>query len=467
MGGMKKRLISVAAGLAAVFVLLGYVVVFYVVGNRAPERVVDSTLPTVSAVRSGPHASNAPQAVPPSDVSIRSQDDSGGFLFGRVTTATGSVYEGRLRFGGDEEAFWTDYFNGFKTENPWAEYVPAERLQVSRAISIFGVEIARRERQVDLGRPFMARFGDMVRVDAQGRDVRVTLKSGTVFVLDRLEAGDFDDGLRVWDGERGVVDLDSLQIRHIEFRPNGRIGAGSNDPAPGRLYGSVRTEQSEFTGFVQWNREKGVVTDALDGHCESEGDISVRFDTIRSIARESRDSCRVMRLDGREIVLSGTRDVAEGNRGVYVDDRRYGRVLVAWDAFRRLDVTTEWVGSGPVYGDFSSGRPLVGTVVTRDGERLDGRLVFDLDESETTETLDAPSRGVDYTIPFALIASIGVGGVEETVRVRLADGEELDLERRGDLGERNAGLLVFVDGRERPDYVPWTAVERIEFRSEP
>jgi hypothetical protein len=27
-----------------------------------------------------------------------------------------------------------------------------------------------------------------------------------------------------------------------------------------------------------------------------------------------------------------------------------------------------------------------------------------LDESETTETLDAPSQGVDYTIPFGLIA---------------------------------------------------------------
>ncbi len=34
-----------------------------------------------------------------------------GFLYGRITTTDGDTYEGRLRWGGDEEAFWGDYFN--------------------------------------------------------------------------------------------------------------------------------------------------------------------------------------------------------------------------------------------------------------------------------------------------------------------------------------------------------------------
>ncbi len=70
-----------------------------------------------------------------------------------------------------------------------------------------------------LGRPFMARFGEIARIEAVGGDVRVTLKSGTVFDLDRFEASDFDDGVRVWDGQGGVVDLDSLQVRSIELLP--------------------------------------------------------------------------------------------------------------------------------------------------------------------------------------------------------------------------------------------------------
>jgi hypothetical protein len=47
------------------------------------------------------------------------------------------------------------------------------------------------------------------------------------------------------------------------------------------------------------------------------------------------------------------------------------------------------------------------------GRRLAGRLVYDLDESEVTETLDAPSQGVNYTIPFGLIASIVLPNAEE------------------------------------------------------
>jgi hypothetical protein len=139
-------------------------------------------------------------------------------------------------------------------------------------------------------------------------------------------------------------------------------------------------------------------------------------------------------------------------------------VLVSWDAFERVDFNPG--GSGPAYGDFPPGRPLTGSVTTRDGRILAGRLVYDLDESEITETLDAPSRGVDYTVPFGLIASIVPGFGEEhgtrSTRVTLHDGGELKLERTGDLGEGNAGLLVFGDGRERPEYVPWAEVGRVD-----
>jgi hypothetical protein len=55
-----------------------------------------------------------------------------GFLYGRVTTHDGATYEGRLRWGGGQEAFWGDYFNGAKEENPWAALVPVERLPKER-----------------------------------------------------------------------------------------------------------------------------------------------------------------------------------------------------------------------------------------------------------------------------------------------------------------------------------------------
>ncbi len=389
-----------------------------------------------------------------------------GFLYGRITAVGGTIYEGRLRWGTDEEAFWGDYFNGFKDENPWATHVPPEMLpKERRPIEIFGLEIAHRERQIGLGRFFMARFGDITRIEARGRDVRVTLKSGTVFHLDRLEASDFDDSVRVWDARRGVVDLDSLRILTIELLPTAPLAA-----VPARLHGTVRTGQGDFTGFVQWNREEGVGSDELDGRT-AEGELGQRFDTIRSIARRSPDSSLVTLLDGREIVLSATPEVGRGNRGIYLDDRRYGRVLISWDAFERLDFSTgadvtpgSPADTGPAYAAFPPGHPLTGSVTTRAGRNLAGRLVYDLDESETTETLDAQSRGVDYTIPFGLIAAVvPLGPDARGAKVILHGGEELQLEGTADVDRRHIGLLVFTSGNEAPAYVRWEEVERIDF----
>ena len=378
-----------------------------------------------------------------------------GFLYGRITTQEGDAYEGRLRWGGDEEAFWGDNFYGTKGENPWLVHTPPEHLRERRPIKIFGREIANREIQLKIERPFMGRFGDIARIEPNGRDLRVTLKSGTVFDLDRFDADDLADGVRVWDATRGVVDFDERQIRTVEFLPTPLL-----DAAPYRLHGTVHTRQGAFTGFVQWDREKCVGTDEFRGRT-SDGALSVRFDGINAISRESGNGARATLLDGREVVFA---EVLHRNRGMYVEDRRYGRVLIAWDALERIDFSPG--GSGPSYDDFPPGRPLSGSVTTHTGNRFTGRLVYDLDESEITETLDASSQGVNYTIPFGLIASIVPAGREEAdarpARVTLHNGEEVWLERSGDLADSNAGMLIFIDGRQQPEYVPWTDVEQVD-----
>src|SRR5690606_15842649 len=103
-----------------------------------------------------------PAAPAPSLSLAVAEDAPPSALYGRVTTYDGTTYEGRLRWGGGEEAFWDHYFNGFKDENPWAPHVPLERLTEEHpAIEIFGFKFGRQAHPVDLGRPFMARFGDI------------------------------------------------------------------------------------------------------------------------------------------------------------------------------------------------------------------------------------------------------------------------------------------------------------------
>jgi hypothetical protein len=387
-----------------------------------------------------------------------------GFLYGRVTTNDGAVHEGRLRWGVDEEALWSNYFNGVKRKNPWVALAPRQQLPKERhSIRIFGIEVIGWDQVMVVNRPFMARFGDIARIDPGGRDLQVTLKSGTVVHLARFAADDLADGVRVWDDRGGFVDIGEWKIRTVEHLPAPRRGTVASP-----LYGTVRTRDGAFTGLVQWDRRACVGADELEGNSTT-GRRTLRFDAIRSIARRSPDSSLVTLLDGSEVVLSGTRAVGRGNSGIYVDDQRYGRVLVSWDVFERVDFSPG--ATAPGYEEYLAGRALTGDVVTRSGRRLAGRLVFDLDESETTETLDAPSRGVDYTIPFSLIASIvpgapGEGGAQRA-SVTLLGGEVLQLERTGDLSKWNAGMLIFAQGRERPEHVPWADVERVDFDRRP
>jgi len=260
-----------------------------------------------------------------------------------------------------------------------------------------------------------------------------------------------------------VVDIGEWTIRSIEL-----LASTGPSGAPAPLYGTVQTRRGDFTGLVQWDREACVGSDELVG-LTTDGEVRVRFDDVRSIESRGEESSLVTLRDGRELVMSGSRQVGVGNRGAYVDDARYGRVLVSWDAFRRVDFAPG--GSGPGYDDFPAGHPLAGRVVTRSGRTLDGRLVYDLDESETTETLDAPSGGIDYTIPFGRIASIallgsGDGGVAGAT-VELRSGEVLTLDPGGDLGPTNGGMLVFGAGNAAPEYVSWGDVERIDFEAAP
>jgi hypothetical protein len=392
---------------------------------------------------------------------VPSLEATQGFLYGRVATLDGGRYEGRLRFGGGEEAFWSDTFNGKKSDNAWASLVAPERLPKQRVpLAIFGIKLAERQKPRDLSRLFMTRLGDIVRIEASGNDVRVTLKSGATVELDRFEASDFDDGVRVWDRARGVVDIDSSRIRSIDLLPMPAPRA-ETPPVPTRLHGTARTVAgSTFSGFVQWERLFCVGEDELVGKDSSGGEVRLRFDTLRSIARSGSDSVRATLLDGRETTLDQKYFEGPGHRGTSVDDPRYGRVLVPWDSLDRLDFTP--ATSGPAYDEFPAGSRLAGTLTTRAGQRLSGLLVYDLDESETTDTFDAPAGGVDYTIPFGMIRAIVVPERAPTVHVVLRSGEELELERKGDASDANAGALVFVDGEERPEYLSWDDIARID-----
>src|SRR6059058_6057708 len=110
---MTRATIAGGGAFATVLVLLALAA-----GHRALERNVQPAAATPPAI--------TPSTAPAAAAAYQE------FLYGRITTVAGVTYEGRLRWGGDDEAFWGDYFNGTKRENPWLAQVPPERRPIER-----------------------------------------------------------------------------------------------------------------------------------------------------------------------------------------------------------------------------------------------------------------------------------------------------------------------------------------------
>jgi hypothetical protein len=377
-----------------------------------------------------------------------------GFIYGTVETEAGRRYTGVLRWG-DEEAFWDDLFNGAKAKLPYIDRLPEDRRK-RREIRILGLRVSYDWDDEATGRQFIARFGDLKEIRPHGgEEADVVMKSGKTY---RLDDGSNDIGatLRIQDAEVGSVEVEWSRIERITFAA---APAGVR-PEVLRLVGDVVTDDGTFHGFVQWDSQECLSTDKLDGNSE-DGRLSLDMGRIRSISKEGSRGAEVEMRDGRKLDMRGTNDVDSSIRGIFVEDERFGRVKISWDAFRRAEFQ-EGAATGRAYADYKPATPLRGTVADRDGKSWKGKLIFDLDESESWEMLNGDRHGVEYNIPFEMVRSMEPVD-DESSSVTLRNGRDLRLEKGQDVTRDNAGVLVLPEGGGAEHYVPWDRVRKIEF----
>ncbi len=385
-----------------------------------------------------------------------------GFLYGTISTDSGKEYTGFLRWNTDEEAFWDDLFQSAKEDLPYLKEVSERDRQRGREkkrtnIKIFGFRVNVESDGWGSGdsRIFIARFGDIESIEARGATAaQLTMKGGERYAV-KGYANDVGATILVRDEKLGEIELRWDHIETIRFAA---APAGA-DPGATRLYGTLSTRHGEFTGYIQWDQEECLSSDRLDGEAE-DGKLSVPMGSIAGIERRGSQGCAVTLKDGRSYRLRGTNDVNEENRGIMVEDPRFGRVVVGWREFDRLEFS-ENPASGRAYADYKPAKPLAGTVITKGGATHAGRLVFDLDEAASWELLNGSWNDLQYNIPFTLVKRIEPGRDES--RVILRSGEELRLEDSHDVTGDNDGLLVFDRGQTDPLYLPWRELESIEF----
>ena len=388
-------------------------------------------------------------------VPAQAATDPQGFIYGKITTRGGETYEGRLRWG-KEEAFWGDHFNSVKEERPFVDQAPRRDRRSRESIKIFGITIGARWSDISDSRSLIARYGDIDKIEVlRGDEAVLYMKGGSEVEIDG-GSNDLGGKVRVWDREIGEIEVRWDRIDEIDFLPTPR----DLDVAEHRLYGTVESRVGTFTGYIQWDKDECTSTDKLDGETR-DGDLEIEMGKIRSIEKHTRDSSRVVLLSGRELILDGTNDVDDGNRGIFVEDERFGRVLVKWDAFERLDMKMP-EDSGRRYDDYGPAKALSGKVTDEDGESYSGRIVYDLDENETWEILGGDRRDVEYHIPFRLVKAV-IPESSDSSTIVLKGGEKVVLEDSADVDDSNDGVLVLGGEEVDPVYVPWDEVRRIDF----
>ena len=269
-------------------------------------------------------------------------------------------------------------------------------------------------------------------------------------------ANDVSADIVIDDDSLGEVSVPWKRIDTIEFAAT----PSSAEPKGFRIHGTVETSEGTFEGFIQWDSEECLSYDKIDGE-DDDINVSLDFGKIRSIARHTRNSSKVVLKDGREMILDGTNDVDDDIRGILVEDERFGRVEVDWDAFRKATFSDAG-GSGRPYSYYGKGGGLSGTVETLSGGSHSGRIVYDLDEAYAWEMLDGDDDDIQYSIPMGMIKTIEPRG-SDSANITLRNGEKLRLEDSQDVSDSNDGIVVVKGGGDEKVLIKWDDLERLTF----
>jgi hypothetical protein len=259
----------------------------------------------------------------------------------------------------------------------------------------------------------------------------------------------------------------------------------------GRIYGQVYTQDDEiYEGRIRWDDHETFWDDILDatksGSPRGEGTsrqvqrrievlgikiswtedekadghrrFGIRMGRLRSIKRRSRDSAVLELKDGSRIrvVGSGT-DIGSANRGIVIDDQEVGRITIDWSDFEKAVFSPEPVTEVQNQEEWR----LHGTVTAWDGREFRGFIIWDNDESLSSDVLDGESRGEGLEIPFSKITAIERKS-SSSAMVELTSGKKIRLRDSNDVNEENRGIVIKV-----PHYgkvtVDWNDFERIVF----
>ncbi len=365
------------------------------------------------------------------------------FLYGSVITKDNTVYTGAIRWG-DEEVFLTDLFNAKKIENPYIKYI--DKLPDSENSLQYS----------SYNRRFLCRFGDIASITPTGSMSAIVELKNEKFINVRRYFNDIGTKVAIIDKELGLLDISWYKIKEVRFFTPEKYPVESfGNP----IYGKVTTTVGEFTGFIQWDKDERLLSDKLDGDSK-EVALSIPFHKIKNI-RKIRYGSEVTLKSGRKVELKNSNDVTSANRGIIVTMPQVGRVTLDWKHFLSLELFAYPKALNNCNNQFPPTERLSGTIYTTGNEKLEGVIIYDLDEAMNAEILDGLNDYLDFEIPFRNIKKIEPKSYNYCL-VELKKGDKLYLGEESDVSDKGYGFLIFTGG-EKYRYLQWKDIKKIVF----
>jgi hypothetical protein len=392
------------------------------------------------------------------------------FIYGKVHTEDGEIYEGPIRWG-KEEVYWTDIFNASKERNVNLKMLSDRELEdlrerhYDREWFTWDNRVTHwfsgrsEDRDEKFLHQFAVQFGDIKMIKPVSSEwVEIELQNGEKFELEGEGYNDVGLDIKVTDKEIGEMNLHWNRIEKIEFMNTpGKLQQKFGQP----LYGTVEAYGATFTGFIQWDHDERLTTDKLDGDSD-DGKMSIEFGKIKSIERRGGRS-EVVLYSGRNFIMDGSNDVSSGHRGIIVMNKEFAAVDIPFDEFDKVTFEEKVPNALFGYNDYKTQKLLTGTVTTHDGKTFSGDLVYDLDETYDFELLQGKEGDFEYTIPFRSIKKITPKG-SHRCEIELKNGKKIMLDDAQDVDDRNNGMIVRNASKSDSKYIPWDDVASIDFK---
>jgi hypothetical protein len=369
-----------------------------------------------------------------------------GRIYGKVTTVNGDVMEGRISWS-DHETIWYHTFDGYY------DFFDHNRDAYARQREYLG------KRPKSTSSEFMVYFGDIASIKRRGSRCVVLLKDGREY---EVTEGDVGETLSINEVDYGKMDVSWRSLEEVEFMDEPESFRTSSNENAYPIYGKVYTRDDVvFEGFIMWDNDETLSTHILDAK-EGRKNREIPFSKIKSIRSRSRNSCEIVLMTGKEIIVTGSNDVNSDNNGLIVTDINIGRVDINWSDVEKVDFEHQ-VNEGS-YSDFKPGKPLFGTVTDEDGEEHVGFIRWDDDESVTTDFLNGEAYSMKMTIRFTNIKEIQHRTRKSAV-VILKNGEKMLMRGSNDVDSGNRGIVILDKADDKEGIIlSWDEFEKVVFK---